>query len=51
MKRKDEVWKNEARAKRFLDEIRPGLPWVDEQKEVMFRLIEARGEPIKSYCS
>jgi tRNA (cmo5U34)-methyltransferase len=50
MKRKDDIWKSEARAKRFLDDIRPGLPWVEEQKEVMFRLIEARGEPINNFA-
>jgi ubiquinone/menaquinone biosynthesis C-methylase UbiE len=51
MKRKDEVWKSEERARRFLDEIRPALPWTYEQIESMVRLIEARGEPVNNFAN
>jgi ubiquinone/menaquinone biosynthesis C-methylase UbiE len=50
MERRDEVWKSEERAKRFINEVRPALPWADEQMEVLFRLIEARGGAINRFA-
>jgi len=49
VKRNDEIWKTEGRAKRFLEGIRPAMPWVSEQLEAMFRVIEARGEDVNSF--
>ncbi len=49
MKRKDEVWKIEDRAKHFL-KVREALPLAREQLEVMLRLIDKRTEPVNCFA-
>jgi tRNA (cmo5U34)-methyltransferase len=47
VERHDEVWKNAALVRTFLDGIRGGIPFAAEQIEVMLRLIAARGAPVE----
>ncbi len=49
MKRKDEVWKIEERAQRFL-KIREALPLAQEQLDVMMRLIDKRDGPLNCFA-
>jgi trans-aconitate methyltransferase len=43
-----EVWKSEALVRTFVDGIRSAIPLAQEQIEVMLRLVEARGAPVKN---
>jgi ubiquinone/menaquinone biosynthesis C-methylase UbiE len=45
----NEVWKNEWLVKRFLDGVRGGIPYANDQIEVMLRLIAASERPIERF--
>jgi len=47
MQRQDEVWKGDSLVHTFLEGVRGGIPFGDEQIEMMLRVIEARGEPVR----
>jgi len=50
MQRKDEVWKTASLAQTFLKGVRGGIPFANEQIDIMLRLIEARGEPLDRFA-
>lgn len=50
MSGQDEVWKRDSVVRNFLDGVRGGIPFAAEQIEMMLRLIEARGEPVRQFA-
>ncbi|MFI5366674.1 MAG: class I SAM-dependent methyltransferase [Candidatus Binatia bacterium] len=44
--RADEVWKNAALVRTFVDGVRGGIPFAAEQIEIMLRLIDARAAAV-----
>jgi len=50
VQRQDEVWKNTALVRTFLDGVRGGIPFGAEQLEVMLRVIQARGTPVRRFA-
>lgn len=47
--RPDQVWKNDWLVKRFLDSVRGGVPYANDQMEVMLRLLAASDRPIERF--
>jgi len=47
--RTDEVWKNDWLVKRFLECVRGGIPYANDQIGVMMRLLAASGRPIERF--
>jgi tRNA (cmo5U34)-methyltransferase len=47
--RRDDVWKSEALAQRFLTGVRGGLPYAAAQIDVMLRLLAATGRPVERF--
>lgn len=50
MQRQDVVWQRDSLVRAFLEGIRGGIPFGAEQIEVMLRVIEARGEPVRRFA-
>jgi tRNA (cmo5U34)-methyltransferase len=50
VQRQDTVWKSDSLVRTFLQEVRGGIPFGAEQIEVMLRVIEARGEPVRCFA-
>lgn len=46
----DEVWKDASVAQRFLQGVRGGLPFAKEQLDILIRLIEANGKPVRAFA-
>jgi ubiquinone/menaquinone biosynthesis C-methylase UbiE len=44
-----DVWKNDWVVRRFLDGVRGGIPYANDQLEVMLRLLDAGDRPIKRF--
>jgi ubiquinone/menaquinone biosynthesis C-methylase UbiE len=47
--RANEVWKNDWLVKRFLDGVRGGIPYANDQIEVMLRLLAASDRPVERF--
>ena len=45
----NEIWKNDWVVRRFLDGVRGGVPYANDQLEVMLRLLGATGRPIRRF--
>lgn len=45
----NEVWKNDWVVRRFLDGVRGGVPYANDQLEVMLRLLDAAGHQINRF--
>ena len=45
----NEVWKNDWVVRRFLDGVRGGIPYANDQLEVMLRLLEEYERPIEKF--
>ena len=45
----NEVWKNDWVVRRFLEGVRGGIPYANDQLEVMLRLLDAAERPINSF--
>ena len=45
----NEVWKNDWVVRRFLEGVRGGVPYANDQLEVMLRLLDAAGQPIERF--
>lgn len=45
----NEVWKNDWVVRRFLEGVRGGVPYANDQLEVMLRLLDAAGRPIHRF--
>ncbi|MDA8162848.1 MAG: class I SAM-dependent methyltransferase [Desulfobacteraceae bacterium] len=50
MERQDEVWKNDALVKTYLEGVRGGIPLAGKQIEVMLRLLKAGGGPVRRFA-
>ncbi|HYM10230.1 MAG TPA: class I SAM-dependent methyltransferase, partial [Bryobacterales bacterium] len=46
----DEIWKDASVAQRFLQGVRGGIPFAKEQIEILIRLIEANGKPLRAFA-
>ena len=44
-----DVWKNDWVVRRFLDGVRGGIPYANDQLEVMLRLLDANDRPIERF--
>src|SRR3954447_6150355 len=44
-----DVWKNDWVVRRFLDGVRGGIPYANDQLEVMLRLLDAHTSPIEKF--
>lgn len=47
--RANDVWKNDWLVKRFLDGVRGGIPYANDQIEVMLRLLAASDRPVRKF--
>jgi SAM-dependent methyltransferase len=47
--RSDTIWRNEWVVKRFLEGVRGGIPYANDQLEVMLRLLAASHRPIERF--
>ncbi|MCC6790200.1 MAG: class I SAM-dependent methyltransferase [Thermomicrobiales bacterium] len=45
----NEVWKNDWLVKRFLDGVRGGIPYANDQIEVMLRMLAASDRPLERF--
>jgi len=45
----NEVWKNDWVVRRFLEGVRGGIPYANDQLEVMLRLLDAAERQISSF--
>ena len=45
----NEVWKNDWVVRRFLEGVRGGVPYANDQLDVMLRLLDATGQPISTF--
>jgi tRNA (cmo5U34)-methyltransferase len=50
VERHDEVWKRDALVRTYLEGIRGGIPFGSEQIEIMLRVVEARGVPVRRFA-
>jgi tRNA (cmo5U34)-methyltransferase len=50
MQRQDVVWQNSTLVRGYLSGTRGGIPFGAEQIEIMLRVIEARGEPVRRFA-
>jgi len=50
VERQDVVWQRDALVRTYLNDIRGGIPFGSEQIEMMLRVIEARGTPVRSFA-
>ena len=50
MMRKDIVWQGPELAKTFVEGIRGGIPFANEQIDIMLRLIAANSAPVKQFA-
>jgi tRNA (cmo5U34)-methyltransferase len=50
MTRRDEVWKSDSLVRTYLENIRAGIPFDAEQIEIMLRVIEANGGPVRRFA-
>jgi SAM-dependent methyltransferase len=45
----DEVWKNEWVVRRFLEGARGGIPYANDQIDVMMRLVDSNPRPLRAF--
>ena len=50
MQRHDVVWQNPTLVRGYLTGTRGGIPFGAEQIEIMLRVVEARGEPVRRFA-
>lgn len=50
VERPDEVWKSDSLVRKFLSGVRGGIPLAPEQLDIMLRVIDARGEPLRNFA-